>query len=841
MPATFASTSNHDPDEGRPRGRDAMQKKRTEVEILIDQMSLEEQVSLLSGEDFWSLPAIPRLGIGKLRVTDGPNGARGGGSLVGGVKSAAFPVGIALGATWDVELVEEVGVALAAEAKSKGAHVLLAPTVNIHRSVTNGRNFECYSEDPELTAALAVAYIRGLQGQGIAATIKHFAGNESETERTTMDSLIDERSLREVYLRPFEAAVKEAGTWAVMSSYNRLNGTYTAESGWLLTDVLRGDWGFDGAVMSDWFGSRSMAPTVNAGLDIEMPGPPRDRGAALIAAVEAGEVDRDTVRERALNVLRLMERTGALRDQSAHEERADDRPEARALIRRAGAAGMVLLKNDGILPLAAPKGTIAVIGPNAQVAQIMGGGSAQLNPHYAVSPWDGLAARLGEGRLVHEKGCTNHRWEPLWTGDLTVEFFTDRDFSRKPAHVERLNAASAFWIPPMAGGKVPAEGFGARITGTYTPERDGIHRFGVAAAGYARLIVDGKIVADAWDDAWVKGRTFFEEGCDEVVGEVALAAGRPVEVVVEFASKRADSLRFSAIRVGIGRPLGGAEIESAARTAAQAETALVFVGRSGEWDTEGSDLDGITLPGRQDELVAAVLKANPRTVVVLQTGGPVELPWIADAPAILQAWYPGQECGTAIADVLFGDAEPGGRLPQTFPARWQDNPTWSQDPGIYPGADGKVRYEEGVFVGYRHYDRIGLEPLFPFGHGLGYTRFELAEMDVAVSRDGARVTVKLTNTGMRRGSTVVQIYVGDTESSVERPEKELKSFAKATLEAGETRELAFDLPPRAFAFFDANARSWKIEEGDFRVWAGFSATDLRESVVISKSSQTFSR
>ena len=296
------------------------------IEQIVDDMTLAEQVALLSGEDFWSLPAIPRLGVGKLRVTDGPNGARGGGSLVGGVKSASFPVGIALGATWNPDLVYEIGGALAEEAKSKGAHVLLGPTINIQRSVTNGRNFECYSEDPVLTAALAVAYVEGLQDGGVAATPKHFAGNESEIQRTTMNSEIDERTLREVYLLPFEAVVKRAGAWALMSAYNKLNGTYTAEHRWLLTEVLRGDWGFDGAVMSDWFGSRSTAPTINAGLDLEMPGPPRDRGAKLIAAVAAGEVEAAAVRRSALNVLRLMQRTGALHDQGPHRERADDRP-----------------------------------------------------------------------------------------------------------------------------------------------------------------------------------------------------------------------------------------------------------------------------------------------------------------------------------------------------------------------------------------------------------------------------------------------------------------------------------------------------------------------------------
>jgi beta-glucosidase len=806
-----------------------MDKKQSEAETLVDQLTLEEQVSLLSGEDFWSLPAIPRLGIGKLRVTDGPNGARGGGSLIGKIKAAAFPVGIALGATWDPALAEEIGAALAAEVKSKGAHVLLGPTVNIHRSVTNGRNFECYSEDPELSAALAVGYIRGLQANGVSATIKHFAGNESEIERTTINSEIDERSLREIYLRPFEAAVKEAGTWAVMSSYNKLNGTYTAENDWLLTDVLRRDWGYDGVVVSDWFGSRSTAPTVNAGLDIEMPGPTRDRGTKLVAAAAAGEVDRATIRTRTLNVLRLMERTGALHDHRPHEERADDRPSSRALIRRAGAAGMVLLKNDGVLPLSEPKGRIAVIGPNAKVAQIMGGGSAQLNPHYAVSPWDGLVTRLGAEKLIYAPGCTNHRWEPLWTGDLTAEFFEGPDTSGVPVHAERMDVATAFWIPPFANGQLSPTTFGARISGQFTPAEDGLHRFGLIAAGRARLFVDGALIADAWN-GWKKGRTFFEEGCDEVIGEMVLTAGRPVQVVMEFAARPGDNLRFSAFRVGIGRPLDDAGIAAAAAAAAAAETALVFVGRSGEWDIEGSDLEDIVLPGRQDELVAAVLKANPRTIVVLQTGGPVELPWMAEAPAILEAWYPGQECGNAIADVLFGDVEPGGRLPQTFPGRWQDNPTWSQDPEIYPGRDGKVRYEEGLLIGYRHYDRHAIQPMFAFGHGLTYTDFALSDLAVIGNGNGARATIRLTNIGERRGSTVVQLYVGDSEASVSRPLRELKAFAKAALDPGETRELSFDLAPRAFAFFDENARNWRIEAGSFEISAGFSAADLRQSV-----------
>lgn len=805
------------------------------LDALVDAMTLEERVSLLSGADFWSVPGVERLGVGPLVVTDGPNGARGGGSLVGGLRAACFPCGIALGATWDPGLVEEVGAALAQEARSKGAHVLLGPTINIQRSVTNGRNFECFSEDPHLTARLAVAYVQGLQGAGVAATPKHFAGNESEVERTTVNSVIDERALREVYLAPFEAAATEGGAWALMTAYNKLNGTYAAESGRLLTAVLREEWGWDGLVMSDWFGSRSLRPTVEAGLDLEMPGPPRDRGAALVAAVEAGEIDAGLVRASALRVLRLMERTGALHEAAARPEREEDRPEHRALIRRAGAAGMVLLRNEGgLLPLdhdggqlgGQGGGAIAVIGPNARAARIMGGGSAQLNPHHAASPWDGLAARLGEDRLRFAQGCTNHRWEPLWTGELRAEFFAGRDLAGAPVHEERMADAQAFWIPPVGGGRVDPRAFSARVSGTFTPEASGVHRFGVFATGPVRMLVDGRVVAEAWE-GWTRGRTFFEEGCDEVVGEAVLEAGQACAVAVEFAAKPGVNLGFSALRAGIGRPLGDDAIADAARVAAQADVAVVCVGRSGEWDTEGSDLQDIRLPGRQDELVRAVLAANPRTVVLLQTGGPVEMPWAGDVPAILQAWYPGQEAGHAVTDVLLGDAEPGGRLPQTFPLRWEDNPTWSDDPEVYPGRGGRVRYAEGPFIGHRHYDRLGLAPLFPFGHGLGFTTWEVAALAVEPDAEGATATCRVTNAGGRRGSAVVQVYLGPEAPEADRPARELKGFAKATLDPGASEVVRVPLPPRAFSVWDEGAQAWRVAPGRYRVEAGLSVGDIR--------------
>jgi beta-glucosidase len=810
----------------------------TEAKIndLLNRMTLEEQVSLLSGEDFWSVAELPHLDIGKLRATDGPNGARGSGSVSQGMTSAAFPVGIAMGASWNVELVESVARAIAEETKSKGAQVCLAPTVNVLRSVTNGRNFECFSEDPELSAKLTVAYIRGLQSEGVAATVKHFAGNESEFERTTMNSQIDERSLREVYLRPFEAAVKEADTWGVMSSYNKLNGTYAAENEWLLSTVLREEWGFDGVVVSDWFGSRSTAPTVNAGLDLEMPGPTRDRGEKLVAAVESGEVSPETVCERARSMLRLMSRVGILDDLPVFEEISDDRPEHRALIRKAGAECAVLLKNGDLLPLTSPKGKIAVIGPNAKVAQIMGGGSSQLNPHYQVSPWDGLANKLGQEALVYTQGCQNHRWEPIIRGQMDVEFFESDDLDGPAVSTETLHASVDFFHPPTVEGKIAANSFAARIRTKYTAEESGSYSFGLHSAGKARLLVNGTKVVEIWDD-WKKGRTFFEEGCDEVTGLIDLLAGQTYDVVMEFQTVPAANLVNPAFRFGVSRPLGDQAIAEAIAAAENCETALLFVGRSGEWDTEGSDLDHINLPGRQDELIRAVAAANPRTIVVLQTGGPVEMPWLQDVPSVLQAWYPGQEVGNAITDVLFGDTEPTGRLPQTFPTKWEDNPAYSDDPEVYPGKNSNVRYDEGVFIGYRHYEANNIVPMFPFGHGLGYTQFDMGNLRLSEVSEGVSASVSIRNTGDRAGSTVVQFYVSDNAASVPRPEKELKAFNKVELAAGETSEVSLTLSDRDFAYFDAKAGAWRVEEGSFTVSVGFSAADLRASTQISRDSQ----
>jgi len=808
------------------------------IDDILNAMTLEEQVSLLSGADFWTTVPVERLNVPKIKVTDGPNGARGGGSLVGGVKAACFPVAIALGASWNPALVKRMGVALAGQAKSKGASVLLAPTVNIHRSGLNGRNFECYSEDPLLTAELAVAYIQGVQSQGIAATIKHFAGNESEIERQTMSSDIDERALREIYLLPFEQAVKKAGVMAVMSSYNRLNGIYTSEHPWLLDEVLRKEWGFDGIVMSDWFGSHSTAATVNAGLDLEMPGPTRDRGDKLVQAVKNGEVSAETVRQAAGRILRLLQRVGAFDTVPDLGEQALDLPEDRALIRQLATEGAVLLKNDGILPLRkAALNQIAVIGPNASVGRVMGGGSAQINAHYIVSPLEGIRSALGNANSIrHAVGCRNNRLTSVFSGDMTVNYFRGKGCKGTPVVTETADKGEFFWfsLPDKA---LSLKDFSVRITASFRAGESGEHLFGMTNAGLARLYVDGTLVVNG-DDGWKRGENYFGTANTELRNAFTLESGRTYTLTVDYLSPppAEEGINITALRFGMEKPLGDEAMDEAVDQARTADIAVLFVGRDGEWDTEGLDLKDMRLPGRQDELIERVAAANSNTIVVLQTGGPVEMPWLDRVRSVLQVWYPGQELGHAVADMLFGDAEPGGRLPQTFPKRLADNCAITCDDTVYPGKEGHVRYAEGVFVGYRHHDTRGVEPLFPFGFGLGYTKFAWSEATLSAQEmraDGVTVSVDLRNIGAATGSDVVQLYVRPVSSAVSRPEKELRAFAKLALAPGETGTVRLFISPRDLSYFDVERKAFYAEPGPYELLVAAHAGDIRSRLTIS--------
>ena len=798
------------------------------IEALLDQMTLEEQVSLLTGADFWTSVPIPRLNVPAFKVSDGPNGARGG-IFKDGPSTACFPVGIALASTWSPQLLQETGAALGVEARIKGARVLLAPTVNLHRTVLNGRNFECHSEDPWLSSEMAVAYVRGVQSTGVAATMKHFVGNESEFQRMSMSSDIPERALRELYLLPFERAVKEAGVWAVMTSYNRLDATFASDHRRLVTEVLRTEWGFDGMVMTDWFASHDTVQGVLAGTDLEMPGPTRERGEKLVQAVRDGRLPAQAVRDCAARVLRLMQRVGSFADPVIPAEGADDLPAHRKLIRKLGAEGAVLLKNAGnTLPLSPQPGQkVALIGLAATVPQTMGGGSATVNAHYRVAPMDALRAQWPGATFTHHPGADIHRWVPVLQEPVDCDFYDTTDLSGPVVASRQLPNTEQVWTDQLPEG-VASQNFSARVSLRYVAQKAGVHQFSLISAGLSRAYINGELVVDAWNH-WSRGETYFTFGCEEVLHERMLEAGEVCQITIEYTTAAHEAIPFRALRFGAHRKLDAADIAQAVQAAREADVAIVFAGLNAEWDNEGLDRHSLELPHLQNALVAQVAAANPRTVVVLQTGSPVVLPWLDQVGAVLQAWYPGQECGNAIADVLLGAAEPGGRLPQTWPLRLADMVGHGSQ-ALYPGQDGHVRYAEGVFIGYRHYQRAGLAVQFPFGHGLSYSQFAFGALRGVPERlqPGESITVEIDvqNIGPRAASTVVQLYVADAISSVERPQQELKAFAKLHLAAGEKGTARMVLGMRSLAFYDEASRCWRAEAGAFTVRLGTSAEQM---------------
>lgn len=804
---------------------------------LLGDLTLDEKVSLVAGADMWRTPGVARLGIPPLGLTDGPSGARGLSVPGVGDPSTCFPCGSALGASFDPALVRRVGAALADEARAKGAQVLLAPTVNIHRSPLAGRNFECFSEDPRLSARLAAAYVEGVQSRGVAACVKHFVCNDSEFERHSISSEVGARALREIYLPPFEAAVVEARAWSLMGSYNRVNGTFACEHPELLTRLLAREWGFDGVVISDWFATQSTVASANAGLDLEMPGPPRRFGADLLKAVQAGEVPEARLDDMVRRLLRLRERTGVL-TAPARPAPAVDLTAHRALAREAAIAGIVLLRNQGgMLPLDPTRlRSLAVLGPCAAHSTLQGGGSCTVTPHQSVSALAGIRARCGDAlELRVERGCAIHRGVPVLgaehllpgaagEGPLRVELFRGGDLSGSPDHVTHARRAELIWFGEPAPG-IAVTHYAVRISGVLVPPETGRYTLALTSVGRSRLLLDGRIAVDNWEPQ-PGGEHFFGAGSREVQGSVSLEEGRHYEVELVF-EKTAPKQALAGVRASILLPEPPDLMERAVAAAAGADAALVVVGLDAEWETEGRDRESWALPGRQAELIERVAAANPRTLVVVNAGSPVAMDWSARVPALLQLWYPGQELGHALADVLFGDADPGGRLPTTLPRRYEDHPAFHN----YPGESGRVLYGEGIFVGYRHYDSVGLPVRFPFGHGLSYTEFDIAKLrtDAESYAPGApiHVAVDVSNVGPRAGTEAVQLYLHDPVSRLRRPEQELVAFQKLALSPGETRTLHFNLDARALAFYDPEKQAWIAEPGDFELRAGRSSRDLR--------------
>jgi len=828
----------------KPPYLDASRPLEARAQDLASRLTLEEKVALMAGAAPFTLEGVERLGVPRINVTDGPTGVRSN----EGEPATVFPVGVALASTWNVELAREVGAAIGREALALGSRVVLAPTVNIMRTPLWGRNFETYSEDPFLAGRLGAAYVEGLQGEGVGASLKHYAANNQEEGRMTVSVEADARTLREIYLAAFEHVVKTANPWTVMASYNRIDGVYATENRKLMIDILKGEWGYDGVVVSDWGAVHATAAAANGGTDLEMPGPALWFGDKLLAAVKAGEVLKAQIDDAALRMCRLIVRTGAL-DGGPPPQGELRTARHRRIAEDAAVEAVVLLKNEGdLLPLEpATLKRIAVVGPNASARRIQGGGSSQVRTDRRVSILSALTDRLaGRAEVLHADGGDNEPVPPaarpaMFSPDegrgqagILCEYFASGDLTAEPV-ASRQERALGKLVSHNLGGGQPAAYGAFRWSGWFWPERDGRHEFSLRGPGQMRLWLDGAPLIDEQmagqpDKLDVGGRSVTRK-----TAAAELAAGRGYSVRAEYvrafpsraeqtsaATDASVGLAWEYVSLGVRPPRG--TVAEAAELAASCDAAVVVIGSASISEGEGYDREDLELPGDQNALVEAVLAANPRTVIVLTNGAPYVLPWIAHAPAVIEAWMGGEAGPDAVARIILGEAEPSGRLPVTFPAALEDSPAQA----FYPGGDS-VTYGEGLRVGYRHFDAGNEPPLFPFGFGLTYTRFRYADLDAPeVVRAGESVTVTFTlkNVGERPGKETAQLYVRPRGPSVDRPVKELKGFAKVALAPREQKIVRIDLDARAFAFYDPASGEWVVEPGAYDLLIGGSAADI---------------
>jgi beta-glucosidase len=822
------------------------------VEALLGQLTLEEKVDLLGGVDGFYIRAIPRLGLPRLKMSDGPLGARNDGP------ATTMAGGIALAATWDGDLAREVGTQIGRDARARGVHFMLGPAVNIYLAPMNGRNFEYMGEDPLLASRIAAAYIEGMQAQGVSATIKHFVANNSEFDRHNVDAVVSERALREIYLPAFEAAVKDAHVGAIMTSYNLVNGTHMSQEGKLDIDVVKKDWRFGGIIMSDWVSTYDGVAAANGGLDVEMPFGQFMNRKNLLPAIEQGKVAVATIDDKVRRILRTAVSFGWLDREQVDRSIPVYNQAGNLTALRAAREAMVLLKNDGnILPLARDKArSIAVIGPDAYPAVTVGGGSAAVQPFAGVSFLQGLSDALGT-----EARVSSHRGLKTWTQfanathfttaakdgkpGLTVETFDNPDLAGAPVstsverHVNRkpkmyfadladMDPAEAFGL--FMGGGAPPKGSSTRWTGYYTPAAAGaceVFAHVTGESGGYRLLVDDKTVFDSW------------EVHKALIDHAILTLGAEAhKVVLERSEPGRPDFFGGTIRVGIA-PQGEVVDPAARALAAKADVVVVAAGFDQDSESEGADRT-FGLPFGQEQLIREMAEANKNTVVVVTSGGAVDTRgWLDRVPALVQAWFPGQAGGAALADILLGVVNPAGRLPISYDRSWDENP--SRD-SYYPEAGTRrVVYKNGVFVGYRGYEHNGTQPLFPFGYGLSYTTFKYGALAVKpVATDAARptyeVSFEVTNSGDRAGADVAQVYVADANARVPRPPKELKGFARVELRPGETKTVTITLGPRAFAYFDETARQWRADPGEFGILVGRSSAqiELRGAVSLAR-------
>ncbi|MFJ3418889.1 beta-glucosidase H [Streptomyces sp. NPDC086082] len=797
------------------------------VEAALGRLGLDAKTRLLAGQDMWSLPALPEIGLKSLVMSDGPIGVRGV-RWTAADPSVALPSPTALAASWDPELAHRAGVLLAQEARRKGVHVLLAPTVNLHRSPLGGRHFEAYSEDPYLTGRIGAGYVTGVQAGGVGTTVKHFVANDAETDRFTVNNLISQRALRELYLAPFEHIVENAHPWGIMTAYNTVNGTTMSEHRYLVNEVLRGEWGFDGFNVSDWTAARSTVGTIEGGLDVAMPGPKTVYGDALAQAVRDGEVEEAAVDAAVRNVLRLAARVGILdgTEPVVAEDRLPSPVDGEALAREIARRSFVLVRNENdALPLR-PGGTVALLGAAARDARVLGGGSAIVFPPHVVSPLDGLTAALPEGALTYAVGADPNT--ELADADKGFELrAVCRDAAGQVIGSADAPSGQLRWMgDDLPEGVTHDTLHTVELVGTFTPRDTGEHTFGIKGLGAFTLAVGGTTY---YDDVQRPVKedpfgSFF--GSPEPRARVELTAGTPVEVsltyVVSFAENR--DLKVVGFTLVHQEPQRDPDelIAEAVESARAADTAVVVVATTERVESEGYDRTDLRLPGRQDDLVHAVAAANPNTVVIVNAGSPVELPWRDEVAAVLLGWFPGQEGGAALADVLTGAHEPGGRLPTTW-GSLTDAPVTQVTP-----ENGELPYTEGVFIGYRAWEKEGRTPSYPFGHGLGYTDWSYD----AVEADGTSVTVRITNSGARHGREVVQVYLAPVETDPERPARWLAGFAGVETGPGESVDVVLELPRRSFEMWDETANAWAFVKGSYEIQAGRSITDRRVATTI---------
>ncbi|MHC4534119.1 MAG: beta-glucosidase [Planctomycetota bacterium] len=808
------------------------------VQDILDRLTLEEKAGFMAGKNMWFMKSVERLGIPSVQVTDCGHGVTvildEAGQYAG--CATCFPTAVAQAASWDTQLVYEIGSAIAREARALGSAILLAPMVNIHRTPLNGRNYETYSEDPFLAGTLGSSFIKGVQSEHIGAVIKAMTANNQQTNQQDLNVELSERTLREIYLPAFKIPVLEANPWGVMTAYNGLNGHPTCASKHLISTILKKEWHYEGFIVSDWRSVKG-SNSITAGLDIEMPGPGRFMATKdILSAVAQGMLTEDELNDRVSRYLRALVKSRLLDRDRPKLSAESNTAKHRELARKAAEASIVLLKNDtGILPLNRSKiSKLAVIGPNAEEARLGGGGSASVTACSSVSPLKGLKNYCGKDILIEfVEGTTMKGNLPvvgtqyLITSDqgktvsgLKGEYFNNTGLTGKPSHV-RIDEKVDFswgWAAPCK--QVGKNRYSVRWTGSIRAPKTGRYRVGVTChEGGFRLYVNGKISIDQW--AKPSGEAFeavFSRKSESV--QVRMEDGTTCDICLEF-QKWGNK---NAIRLEWEIPGQSNPIEDAVILAENSDAVVVFAGLSNLFEGGMNDREDISLPEGQDELIKAVSMANARTVVVLINGTPVAMPWLNDVSTVIEAYYPGQEGGDAIARVVFGDVNPSGKLPETFPKRLEDNPSH----GFFPGEKRRALYGEGIYIGYRHYDTRGIEPLFPFGHGLSYTEFEYNNLRIRQKRDGSvRITLDVKNTGKSSGAEVIQLYVRDLEASVDRPDKELKAFVKMELLPGQTRQAELFINEDAFAYFSPMKERWIIEPGEFELLIGSSSRDIR--------------